>query len=76
MRAVPTSDAMTAFSSRDGRTLPPRIAFASLAITIKEAGIDKFRGFHRSLRRLVIDTLVARPAVNGPHPVQFRPICS
>jgi len=38
--------------------------------------MDKFRGFRRPLRYLVIDTSVARPAVNGPHPVQFRPICS
>jgi hypothetical protein len=38
--------------------------------------MDKFRGFRRSLRYLVIDTVVARPAINGPHSVQFRPICS
>jgi hypothetical protein len=76
MRAVPTSDAMTAFSSRDGRTLPPRIALPPLPSQYKEADVDKFRGFRRPLRYLVIDTLVARPAVNGPHSVQFRPICS
>lgn len=75
MRAVPISNAMTAFSSRDGRTLPPRIALPPLP-SHKGGDIDKFRGFHRSLRRLVIDTAVARPAVNGPHSVQLRPICS
>jgi len=42
----------------------------------REGVIDKFRGFRHPLRCLVIDTAVARPAVNGPHPVQFRPICS
>ena len=74
----PISNAMTALSSRDGRTLPPRIAL-SLCLHchhIEEADVDKFRGFRRSLRYLVIDTAVARPAVNGPHSVQFRPICS
>jgi len=28
------------------------------------------------LRCLAIDFVVARPAVDGPHPVQFRPFCS
>jgi hypothetical protein len=76
MRAVPVPGAMTAPSSRDGRTLPPRIALPPLPSQYKEADVDKFRGFRRPLRYLVIDTTVARPAANGPHPVQFRPICS
>ena len=28
------------------------------------------------LRCLTIDSVVARPGVDGPHPVQFRPLCS
>lgn len=28
------------------------------------------------LRCLTIDSVVARPRVDGPHPVQFRPLCS
>ena len=35
----------------------------------------KYRGFLRMLRCLAIDSAVARPVVNGPRPVQFRPLC-
>jgi len=61
--------------SKDRRTLPPLIALRCFhAITLMEA-ISVFRGFLRSLRCLAIGTAVARPAVDGPHPVQLRPIC-
>jgi len=34
-----------------------------------------YRGFRRMLRCLTLDAAVARPAVNGSHPVQFGPLC-
>jgi hypothetical protein len=75
MRAVPISNAMLAPSSRDGRTLP--LGSLCLQCHHNRGGVvDKFRGFRRPLRYLVIDTVVARPAINGSHSVQFRPICS
>jgi hypothetical protein len=40
-----------------------------------EAAIYKYTGFRRPLRYLTIDTAVVRPAGDGPHPVQLRPIC-
>ena len=54
----------------------PSDRFASIAITIKEADVDRFRGFVALFVLFVIDTVVARPAINGSHSVQFRPICS
>ena len=35
----------------------------------------KYRGFRRMLRYLTLDPAVARPAVGGPRPVHFRPLC-
>lgn len=34
--------------------------------------MDKYRGFRRSLRCLVIDTAVVRPASGGSHPVHLK----
>ena len=45
------------------------------AIARDEGDVCFLRGFGRSLRCLAIGTAVARRAVNGPHPIQLRPIC-
>jgi hypothetical protein len=62
-------------SSRKPRVLPLRIAFPPMPSHQLEAVHDKYRGFRRALRCLAIDTAVAWPADNGPHPVHLRPIC-
>ena len=54
-------------------TAPNRKAPA--AIPAWEAIVYKYTGFRRPLRYLTINTAVVRPAVDGPHPIQLRPIC-
>ena len=63
-------------SSRGELLAPPRqIAWSPPPSRYVETGFRKYRGFQRPLRYLAIDTMVARPAADGPHPVQLRPIC-
>src|SRR5437016_4141015 len=45
------------------------------AIPLLRGCAAKYRGFPRMLRCLTIDSAVARPAMNGSCPVQFRPLC-
>ena len=40
-----------------------------------ERSSTKYRGFRRTIRCLTIDSVVARHAIDGLHPVQLRSLC-
>jgi hypothetical protein len=75
MRVIPIPDVSLASSSKELLALPLLIAQPPPPSQHSEASFHKYRGVSRSLRCLAIDTAVARPAVDGPHPAQLRPIC-
>jgi hypothetical protein len=75
MRVPPIPDAFPASSSTELLALPHLIAQPPLPSQRLEASFHKYRGVSRSLRCLAIGTAVARPAVDGLHPAQLRPIC-
>jgi len=75
MRVLPIPDALPASSSTESLALPHLIAQPPLPSQRFEASFHKYRGVSRSLRCLAIGTAVARPAVDGLHPAQLRPIC-
>jgi hypothetical protein len=68
-------DAFAASSSGEVLAPPLQIAWLPLPSQRAEAGFHKYRGVRCSLCCLAIGTAVARPAADGLHPVQFRPIC-
>ena len=74
-RANPISDAMPAPSSEETTAAPLQFASPPTPSRDLEVVLDKYRGFRRPLRYLAINTAVARPADDGLHPVQLRPIC-
>ena len=77
MRAHSSRVRSHVLSSKERRALPPRIAVCPPTPSHLRGGnvFDKYRGFRRTLRYLTIGTVVVRLAVDGPHPVQLRPIC-
>ena len=66
---------MPAPSSEETTAAPLQFASPPTPSRDLEVVLDKYRGFSRPLRYLAIDTAVARPEDDGPHPVQLRPIC-
>src|SRR5271168_2538194 len=66
---------MPAPSSEETTAAPLQFASPPTPSRDLEVVLDKYRGFRRPLRYLAIDTAVARPADDGLHPVQLRPIC-
>ena len=66
---------MPAPSSEETTAAPLQFASPPTPPRDLEVVLDKYRGFRRPLRYLAINTAVARPAVDGLHPVQLRPIC-
>ena len=57
------------------KTLPVRIVSVSASSRSWRRWQAQDRGVRRTLRCLTMDPAVARPAVDDPHPVQFRPLC-
>jgi len=69
------AERLAAFTSEDIKAPPFLIAVPPVPSHHSEAIWSKYRGVCRPLRCLTMDTSVARPAIDGSHPVQFRPIC-
>jgi hypothetical protein len=70
----PTNCIAPQLSSSEPQAEPDRTAVLSVPPAIERLH-TKYRGFRRMLRCLTMDPAVARLAVGGPRPVQFRPLC-